>query len=205
VRLQTIDLAKAKEAAEAASLAKSEFVANMSHEVRTPMNGIIGMTELVLATPLQPEQRQFLGMVKSSADALLRILNDILDFSKIEAGKLDLSPAPFALRTMLGETLQMLALRAHQRSLELAWRVAPDVPDAIVGDAERLRQVIINLVGNAIKFTEAGEVAVDVTRDDGVAAAPDACVLRFAVRDTGIGIAADKQGLGSRSPAGSSP
>ena len=195
VRLQTIDLAKAKEAAEAASLAKSEFVANMSHEVRTPMNGIIGMTELVLATPLQPEQRQFLGMVKSSADALLRILNDILDFSKIEAGKLDLSPAPFAMRTMLGETLQILALRAHQRSLELAWRVAPDVPDAIVGDAERLRQVIINLVGNAIKFTEAGEVTVDVTRDDGAEAAPDSCVLRFAVRDTGIGIAADKQGL----------
>jgi signal transduction histidine kinase/CheY-like chemotaxis protein len=195
VHLQTIDLAKAKEAAEAASLAKSEFVANMSHEVRTPMNGIIGMTELVLATPLQPEQRQFLGMVKGSADALLRILNDILDFSKIEAGKLDLSPAPFALRTMLGETLQILALRAHQKSLELAWRVAPDVPEAIVGDAERLRQVLINLVGNAIKFTDAGEVTVDVTRDGGAEAATDSCVLRFAVRDTGIGIAPDKQGL----------
>jgi signal transduction histidine kinase/CheY-like chemotaxis protein len=195
VRLQTIDLAKAKEAAEAASLAKSEFVANMSHEVRTPMNGIIGMTELVLATPLEPEQRQFLGMVKSSADALLRILNDILDFSKIEAGKLDLNPSPFALRAMLGETLQILALRAHQRSLELAWRVAPDVPDAIVGDAERLRQVIINLVGNAIKFTEAGEVTVEVARDDASGPAPDSCVLRFAVRDTGIGIAPDKQAL----------
>jgi signal transduction histidine kinase/CheY-like chemotaxis protein len=195
VRLQTLDLAKAKEAAEAASLAKSEFVANMSHEVRTPMNGIIGMTELVLATPLQPEQRQFLGMVKSSADALLRILNDILDFSKIEAGKLDLNASPFALRMMLGETLQMLALRAHQRSLELAWRVAPDVPDSLVGDAERLRQVIINLVGNAIKFTEAGEVTVDVAREDGAEPPSDCCVLRFVVRDTGIGIAADKQAL----------
>jgi signal transduction histidine kinase/DNA-binding response OmpR family regulator len=195
VHLQTIDLAKAKEAAEAASLAKSEFVANMSHEVRTPMNGIIGMTELVLATPLEPEQRQFLGMVKSSADALLRILNDILDFSKIEAGKLDLNAGPFLLRGMMGETLQMLALRAHQKSLELAWRVAPEVPDALVGDAERLRQVIINLVGNAIKFTEAGEVAVEVTCDPHMAASPDECRLRFAVRDTGIGIAPDKQAV----------
>jgi signal transduction histidine kinase/CheY-like chemotaxis protein len=195
VRLQTIDLAKAKEAAEAASLAKSEFVANMSHEVRTPMNGIIGMTELVLATPLEPEQRQFLGMVKGSADALLRILNDILDFSKIEAGKLDLSANPFALRSMLGETLQMLALRAHQRSLELAWRVAPDVPDALVGDAERLRQVLINLVGNAIKFTECGEVTVDVTCEGGGEPSAEGCAVRFAVRDTGIGIAADKQAL----------
>jgi signal transduction histidine kinase/CheY-like chemotaxis protein len=195
VHLQTVDLAKAKEAAEAASLAKSEFVANMSHEVRTPMNGIIGMTELVLATPLEPEQRQFLGMVKGSADALLRILNDILDFSKIEAGKLDLSVGPFALRSVLGETMQMLALRAHQRSLELAWRVAPDVPDGVVGDGERLRQVIINLVGNAIKFTEAGEVTVDVTCVDDAANAPDSRLLRFAVRDTGIGIAADKQAL----------
>ncbi len=195
VHVQTIDLAKAKETAEAASLAKSEFVANMSHEVRTPMNGIIGMTELVLATPLDPEQRQFLGMVKSSADSLLTILNDILDFSKIEAGKLDLNPSPFGLRGMLGETLQMLAVRAHQRSLELAWRVAPDVPDGLVGDAERLRQVLINLVGNAVKFTEAGEITVDVACVDGGTPAPDGCVLRFAVRDTGIGIAADKQAL----------
>jgi signal transduction histidine kinase/DNA-binding response OmpR family regulator len=195
VRLQTIDLANARDAAEAASLAKSEFVANMSHEVRTPMNGIIGMTELVLATPLEPEQRQFLGMVKNSADALLRILNDILDFSKIEAGKLDLNATPFALRSMLGETLQMLALRAHQRSLELAWRVAPDVPDAIVGDAERLRQVIINLVGNAIKFTEAGEVTVEVTLDSTASHDAAWCALHVAVRDTGIGIAPDKQAL----------
>jgi signal transduction histidine kinase/CheY-like chemotaxis protein len=194
VRLQTIDLAKAKEAAEAASLAKSEFVANMSHEVRTPMNGIIGMTELVLATPLEPEQRQFLGMVKNSADALLNILNDILDFSKIEAGKLDLNASPFGLRDLLGDTMQMLALRAHQRSLELAWRVAPDVSETLVGDPERLRQVLINLVGNAIKFTEAGEVTVEVTGEAG-ATDPKDYRIRFAVRDTGIGIAADKQAL----------
>jgi signal transduction histidine kinase/DNA-binding response OmpR family regulator len=195
VRLQTVDLAAAKEVAESASRAKSEFVANMSHEVRTPMNGIIGMTELVLATPLQPEQRQFLGMVKTSADALLRILNDILDFSKIEAGKLELSAASFDLRAMLGETLQLLAIPAHQKSLELVWRVAPDVPAVVVGDAERLRQVIINLAGNAIKFTEAGEVAVEVAREQAAGDAADSCALRFVVRDTGVGIAFEKQAL----------